>query len=358
MPKLDHGTRPVSHFEFWPLWLMYVPVALQWLALALWHRSLTLPLIANPKLPVSGMVGIGKHEIMQQATGPCADAILPWIHYVISADEAAAQASDMLQLAAHRNIGFPFVCKPDIGCRGSGVKLIHDYRQLENYVAAYPAGAGVLIQKLASWEPEAGVFFVRHPEATVGRVVSLALKYSPYVVGDGVSTLDELISRDPRAGKVRHLYAQRFQHRLQEVLPDGERLRLVFSISHCRGAIFRDAANLITPALTDRINELMAGLPEFHYGRLDIKFPDTYSLVQGRNIEIVEINAASSESLHIWDRSARLPAAVSTLLWQYRTLFDLGARNRRRGFRPPSVGELLRRWRSERALTRHHPATD
>jgi hypothetical protein len=102
----------------------------------------------------------------------------------------------------------------------------------------------------------------------------------------------------------------------------------------------------------------MAGLPEFHYGRLDIKFSDTDSLVQGRNIEIVEINAASSESLHIWDRSARLSTAVSTLLWQYRTLFDLGARNRRRGFRPPSISELLHRWRTERALTRHHPATD
>ena len=60
MPPLNLAGRNTSLFEFWPMWLMYLPVALQWLWLSLFHRSFTLPLIANPAIPLSGMVGVPK----------------------------------------------------------------------------------------------------------------------------------------------------------------------------------------------------------------------------------------------------------------------------------------------------------
>lgn len=358
MPPLQHSGRVVSFFEFWPMWLMYIPVVLQWLILAGRYRSLTLPLIANPKLPLAGMVGVGKSEILRQATGNCAEAILPWIHHQVGGGTVDRQAANIIGRARDRGIQFPFVCKPDIGCRGSGVKLVHDRRQLESYLCAYPSGTEILIQKLASWEPEAGVFYVRKPGEPHGRVVSLALKYSPHVVGDGVSTLGELIARDCRAGGLQHLYATRHQANLNDVVEKDKAYRLVFSISHCRGAIFRDGGYLITAELTTRIDELMREIPEFYYGRLDIKFSDIDRLRQGRDIEIVEINSASSESLHIWDRNARLSAALKTLLWQYRTLFGLGALNRKRGYKPPKLAEILRRWRDEKRLAKYYPLTD
>lgn len=358
MPPLDNGDKAVSFFEFWPMWLMYIPVVFQWLVLALRHRSLTLPLIANPNLPLSGMVGVGKTEIMQQAHGSCAESILPWVHQRVSAQPLAVQAQLFVVEANAIGIEYPFVCKPDIGCRGSGVKLIHNQQQLENYLDAYPVGTCLLIQQLASWEPEAGVFYVRRPGDAKGRIVSMALKYSPYVVGDGESTLEELIAQDGRAGDLAHLYTERHRENLHRVLEQGEIYRLVFSISHCRGAIFRDAKQFITPALTDRINQLMSGLPEFYYGRLDIKFSSVERLQQGKDMEIVEINAASSESLHIWDRNARFGSALGTLLWQYRTLFKFGQLNRKRGFTPPGLTEVLERWREEKRLAQFYPLPD
>ena len=358
MPPLQHSGRVVSFFEFWPLWLMYIPVVLQWLFLAGRYRSLTLPLIANPNLPVAGMVGVGKSEVLRQATGNCAETILPWVHHSVGGETLDRQAITIIAKARARGIRYPFVCKPDIGCRGSGVKLVHNRRQLERYLCAYPSGTAILIQKLASWEPEAGVFYVRKPGETSGRVVSLALKYSPHVVGDGVSTLAELIARDCRAGDLQHLYATRHKENLRDVIEKDKAYRLVFSISHCRGAIFRDGEHLITTELTAQIDQLMREIPEFYYGRLDIKFPNTDKLKQGRNLEIVEINSASSESLHIWDRNARLGAALKTLLWQYRTLFGLGALNRKRGYKPPKLSEILHRWRVERRLGKYYPLTD
>ena len=179
MPPLHQDGKTVSFFEFWPMWLMYIPVVLQWPVLACRYRSLTLPLIANPKLPVSGMVGVGKCQVMEQAVGHCAESILPWIHHRISQKPLEQQAADVIVQTRVLGIKYPFVCEPDLGCRGAGVKLIHDVDQLEHYLAAYPQGVGVIVQKLASWEPEAGVFYVRSPDDSVGRIVSLALKYSP-----------------------------------------------------------------------------------------------------------------------------------------------------------------------------------
>lgn len=358
MPALEKSEKDVSFFEFWPLWLMYVPVALQWLALAIRNRSLLLPFIANPKLPVSGFVGVGKSEIMAQATGRCTESILPWICHTIDTMPHDSQTNEVVRIASSQGINFPFVCKPNLGCRGSGVKLIADRRQLSTYLDSYPEDTEIIVQRLATWEPEAGVFYVRMPGAASGKIVSLALKYSPYVVGDGISTLEKLISQDSRASRLQHLYLNRHRANLNKVINRGEKYRLVFSISHCRGAIFRDGSKFISEELTSQINRVMRDLPEFYYGRLDIKFPDTKSLMQGKNLEIVEINAASSESLHIWDRDAALRDAVKTLLWQYRTLFRIGRINRNRGFVPPSIKEFLNRWRAERKLAQFYPATD
>lgn len=358
MPTIDHGNRAVSRFEFWPLWAMYIPVALQWLVLAIRYRSLTLPLIANPRLPVSGMMGVGKSTIMSQSTGEAKRAILPWFAYQIDGRTKSAQTAKLLIKANREGFDLPFVCKPDIGCRGSGVKLIANLAELDACLSAYPIGARIIVQKLSRYEPEAGVFYVRHPDHSVGTVVSLALKYSPYVVGDGASTLAELIGRDKRAGRLTHLYEGRHRDRLHEIIPSGHPYRLIFANSHSRGSIFRDGRQFITPALTSAIDDIMKGLPDFHYGRLDVRFPDVAQLAEGRNLEVVEINAASSESLHIWDHSAKLGDAYATLMGQYRTLFRIGAATRRNGAATPPLREVIARWRAEHQLVAFHPPTD
>lgn len=357
MPPLTVGKQSVSAFEFWPTWAMYLPVVAQWLSLGVRHRSLTLPLLANPKLPLSGMVGIPKSQLFAQATGQCEEAILDWI--VFSVDTANThQAADVLQNASTQGLKLPLVCKPDIGCRGSGVKLIHHESQLTECINSYPQGTPLLLQKLSNWEPEVGIFFVKEPGAKAGSIISMALKYSPYVVGDGNRTLAELIDADERAGQLKHLYAERHSAIWDQVLAKGEPFKLVFSASHCRGAIFRDARDLITPELTDSINRIMDDLPEFYYGRMDVKFRDVESLKAGQTLEIVEINSASSESLHIWDKDTELTDAYRSLLFQYRTLFKLGQLNRQRGYRPPTLSSFYRAWKKERALQAYYPTTD
>jgi len=350
--------NPTSLFEFWPTWVMYFPVALMWLALAVRYRSLTLPLAANPRIPLSGMVGSSKTAIFAQAGGACAAAILPWFVHRKSATPLARQVAAVAAAARSRGIDFPFVCKPDIGCRGAGVKLVRDEEALAGALAAYPRDAGVVVQKLSRHAAEAGIFYVRDPQRERGRITSLTLKETPAVVGDGVSTVAELVRRDPRAGRLEHLYAARNRNHWHLVIPRGTTFPLLFSASHCRGAVFRDGRAHITPALSAAVDRMMRDIPEFHYGRLDVKFADLRSLEAGESMDIVEINGASAESIHIWDRDARLKDAIRTLLWQYRTLFRLGHTMRGRGAVPPPLSRLLAAWRHERRLTAVYPETD
>lgn len=356
--RVDDNGKSVSFFEFWPTWLIYLPVVFQWLVLSVRYRSFTLPLLANPIIPLSGMVGGSKHELMREAKGACKEAILPWVLYVATTDDVDDQAEKLLSQCADEDLELPFVCKPDVGCRGAGVKLVHNRTELLEVIAHYPAGSGIICQKLSQYEPEVGIFYVKDPRQAQGDIVSLTFKETPTVVGDGIKTLAELVASDPRAANLLDLYASRNAPDWERTLENGERFRLLFSASHCRGAVFVDAREHITPKLIETLNTIMADLPDFYYGRLDVKFKDLNALRQGETLEVVEINGASSESIHIWDKNARLGDAIKTLMWQYKTLFEIGAWHREKGLRPPSLKTFLAAWRRERSLTEHYPETD
>jgi len=211
---------------------------------------------------------------------------------------------------------------------------------------------------LSQWDAEAGVFYVRDPEKARGEVTSLTLKYTPFVVGDGERQLGELIAQDPRAGELLHLYRSRHVARWHEVIPKGEPYRLVFAASHSRGAVFRDAAELMDQRLAQSLDRIFEDIPGFYYGRLDVKFKNVESLSAGVNFNIIEINGASSESINIWDRNAGLSTAIKTLLQQYHTLFKLGNISRKRGSRPPGLMALYRAWRFENNLVKQYPQND
>lgn len=357
MPPLILG-KTTSFFEFWPTWLMYLPVGIQWILLSIRYQSFTLPLIANPKIPLSGMVGIPKSSLLNQATHELKECILPWFTVERTKETIEEQWPEIEHHLDSMGLSFPCVCKPDIGCRGAGVKLAKNKRALLQAFNRYPTGSKMMIQKLADFEPEAGIFFTRRPGNSTGTITSMALKYMPYVTGDGHSTLAELIHKDTRAGALSHLYQRRHAEQWHDIVPAGQPFRLVFSASHSKGAIFKDARQLISPPLSKAINALMLQLPDFHYGRLDVKFKSIEDLQLGKHIQIIEINTASSESLHIWDSNTGFRAAVGSLLSQYKTLFEIGAINRSKGYQPPSFKLLLQHWRLEQKLTKFYPETD
>jgi hypothetical protein len=326
------------------------------------HRGVLLPTAANPSFPGGGFYGESKADILALAQRH----VPQWVAPAIRIDRPSATAgldpsvecAAALAELADAGIALPVVAKPDLGCRGAGVKLVRSEADLQAYLQAFPADASLVLQQLVPFEGEAGVFYVRRPGQDRGRIVSITLKYFPCVTGDGLRTLRELITADPRAGRLSHLYFKRHTARLDTVPAAGESIRLAFAGSHSRGAIFRNGSHLVTPEMEARFDAIAQALPEFHFGRFDIRFERFADVQLGRGFSIVEINGAGAESTHIWDRSTGLLTAWRDLMRQYRWLFEIGAANRRRGFLPMRWAAFRAGYRREKALTPQYPATD
>jgi hypothetical protein len=71
--------------------------------------------------------------------------------------------------------------------------------------------------------------------------------------------------------------------------------------NHNRGTQFINGNQYISPALEEYFENLLGGIPGFHYGRLDIRYNTIEELEQGLNFKIIELNGAKSEPTHIYD---------------------------------------------------------
>ncbi len=349
--------KPVSHFEFWPSWMFYTPIVVQWIALGLRYGDMSLPTAANPRITAGGLCGESKISILDQVGVGERSRLVPYTSLEVTGtpEQALAQAERQLRAAA---IDWPVVAKPDIGCNGTGVRLIEDQAGLARYLREFPGGCRLMLQAFAPEEGEAGIFYVRQPGRAQGRITSITFKHAPYVIGDGRSTLQQLVLADPRAGLVPHLYLPRLAARLADVPAQGERVRLVFVGNHCKGSLFEDATREATPALTEAIERIARAMPEFHFGRFDVRFESLAAFRRGEGFRIIEINGAGSEATHVWDPATTLRAAWRAQFVHYGWAWRIGAANRARGYRPCGLTEMFRLWRRQRQLMASYPMND
>jgi hypothetical protein len=346
--------RPLSFFEFWPDWAFYTPVVAFWLLQGLRHLCWSLPTAANPRITTGGLCGESKLSILGQV-GPAAENLIAPAIGVLARPDGASAAEAAMQDAG---LDWPVVAKPDIGCNGTGVRLLRDREGLDRYLQDFPTGETIVLQRFVEAPNEAGLFYVRHPDEPHGRITSVTLKHPPMVVGDGRSTLRRLIMTDARAGKVPFLYLERLRDRLDSVPAQGETVRLVFVGNHCKGSVFEDGTALVTPALTQAIDRLAQSMPDFFFGRIDVRFESLPLLRRGEGFTVIEINGVGSEATHIWDPRTKLWDAWKTQFFHYGAAFRIGAANRRRGFAPSSVMAMYRDWMRQRELMASYPMND
>jgi len=342
----------VSRFEFWPGWAFYFPIVAQWVWLGLRYGDFSLPTAANPRIELGGLCGESKGAILDQVQGPARALIAPYVCVPHGGAEAVERAMRGAGLA------YPVIVKPDVGCNGTGVRLVRDRAALAAYLAAFPPDARLMLQRYVTEEGEAGLFYIRRPGEAAGRITSVTLKYPPVVVGDGTSTLETLVRADPRAGRIPEMYLPRLGAQRARVPAVGERVGLVMVGNHCKGAIFRDGREEVTQALTRAVESIARALPDFHFGRLDVRFASLAALRRGEGFTIIEINGVGSEATHVWDARARLRDAWADQLYHYRMAFEIGRAQRARGHRPSGVPAMWRYWRRQKHLMARYPAHD
>lgn len=346
---------PRAFLERLPKWLIVLPLLAQWLWLSLRYRSLTLPSAANPAITAGGLVGEGKTEYFDSMGALALAATARHGSFIV--DPARAD-SDSRACMEQAGIEFPIVAKPDIGWCGFGVCRLDSAAELAAYVAAFPAGERVVLQAYVPFDGEAGVFYMRQPGEAQGRLLGIALRFFPQVRGDGVSSIAELIARDPRLQRLGADGLHRATVSGEQVPDAGQCVRLATIGSTRVGGLYRDGSALITPQLTAAIDVIARDMREFHFGRFDIRYASEAALQAGLGFLIVEVNGSGSEAIEAWDPDLPALAAFGKIFRKQPQLFAIAAANRRRGFKPIGAIQLARLHLRQQSLIPRYPPSN
>lgn len=324
----------VWRWEFWPSWLFYLPLIPYLLWLGARHRGLLTITATNPGMPHSGFVGESKHEILEKL-----DSRFALAHFLVPPATIPIRCKMLKNALENKVFCFPLIFKPDAGQRGAGVRIIHSMDQAEQYFAGH-AGA-TIVQTYHPGPFEAGIFYYRLPGESRGKIFSVTDKEFPVLIGDGRSTLHDLIWTHTRF----RMQAPRFlaRHALQanRVLARNERFLLAAAGNHCQGTLFRDGEHLITPELEHAIDTASQRFEGFHFGRFDVRYSDVQAFREGRDFAIIELNGVTSESTNIYDPKRSLLMAYRTLAQQWALAFVIGDANRLRGAQVSTWRELF-----------------
>ncbi len=336
-------------FEFWPSTIAYAPLVPWLVFLAGRHRGPLVFSCANPGIDGGGgIVGESKTRILAALAGS-GEVVLPavLVAHGPTARERADHARALVEARPELG-GYPVICKPDAAQRGFAVRLVRRPEEFEDCFLQQTRDA--ILQRYHPGPHECGLLWIREPSPRtdrLGRIFSITRKDFPILVGDGGSTLEELVWAHPRFRCQADVFLQRFAERRLHVLAPGETIRLSQSGNHCQGTLFRDGSDLITPALEDRMDAVARafrgdGGGELDFGRFDLRYESDEALRAGKGFAMVELNGTTGESTNIYDPHRSIVWAYGVLMRQWAGMYAIGARRRDEGARPMTPYELIR----------------
>ena len=349
------SAREQAFIERIPKWLNLVPMVMQWAWLGLRYRSLTLPSAANPEITAGGLVGDTKSEYFTGMGALARSRVAPFTMVRVDGADVVGTA---LRAMKEAGLGFPVVVKPDLGWCGFGVRRIDDTAALADYLAQFPHGESVMLQQYLDEPGEAGLFYVRHPQQPRGWLLGILLRHFPQVTGDGLSTVAQLVERDPRLQRaMSHPEEHECVDRSDEVPRAGEVVRLSLIGSTRVGGRYEDGSAFASDELTAAVDAIAQDMPSFHVGRFDVRYGTLQDLRSGR-FTIMEVNGAGSEAVHAWDPKYSVWQVYRKVFAKQRLLFELGAFNRALGHRPVSMLALARHHLRQQRLIRRYPPSN
>jgi hypothetical protein len=320
----------IFHYEYWAWWVFYLPMAPYWLYQAIRTRSLTYFTAVNPGIEAGGFYGEKKMEILKNIHPD----LLPKTIFV---DKEIGFEFIHNSLIINK-LQFPIIAKPNVGERGNSVAKLLNLEALKTYHT--DTVEDYIIQEFITFDIELGVLFSRLPSEAKGKVSSITMKEFLTVIGDGKSTIEELILNNTRARFQLETLKERLGDGMKEILKNGEKRLLEPIGNHCRGTKFVNVNHLINSRLDDVFTEASKDFEGFFYGRFDMKVSSIEDLYEGKNIKIMELNGVSSDPGHIYDPNYHLWQAYRDLKWHWKRVADISLQNQKLGFKPLPFSEV------------------
>ncbi|CAN5566195.1 D-alanine--D-alanine ligase [soil metagenome] len=305
------------NWEYWPFDLVYAPIYLYWVWLGIKARTFFFFNTSNPSIKNGGFLGESKKEIYD---------IMPQQYYPATLlFRPSPDTNQLIKDVNEKGLQYPLIAKPDIGMRGLGVKKVHDEKELLEYAGS--SKVDFLVQDFVPFENEVGIFYYRYPGELNGHISGIVSKEFLTVKGDGISTTEQLLNKDPRY--ILQLATLQKSHAevLNKVLGKDEEQLLVPYGNHSRGAKFVDVSNKADKKLTATIDKVCKMVPDFYFGRMDIRYNTWEELTEGKNFSIIELNGAGSEPTHMYDPRHSIFFAWKEIVRHLAILYKISKQN-------------------------------
>lgn len=312
----------ITNWELWPFEILYFPISFVWLGYMLKSRAIWFFTPSNPTIAFGGFEGEGKKEMYDQLPPHLVPRTI-YIQHDLPFDVVLKQIE---QAVFH----YPFIVKPDVGMKGILFRKIDNEGQLKKYHERIPVE--YIVQDMIDLPVEVSVFYYRHPASAKGTVSGFIHKELLHVVGNGTSTLEQLIEEHPRARHRMEEMKHRHGHRLQRIIENQRIFYLSYAGNHNRGAHFTNLHQEIDERLHKVFDELSLYSRHFYYGRYDIKTSGIEDLKAGRNFMILEYNGCGAEPNHIYDCNMKLADAYKEILKHWKALYEISKYNHNHGF--------------------------
>ena len=215
--------KKITDREFWPWYVLYTPVYFIWLRNGLKTKNMMYPYAANPGMPPVRPLQFSKWQILQQID----EVYLPQTFLVSQQTPPETYAEYLEQL------DYKAIIKPDVGERGDDVKKINSVEQLATYLEESSPGI-YLLQEFNNDPLEFGVMRYRYPGETRGHISGIVQKVPLCAIGDGSSTIEQLILADERLAKYEQLFRETQQEYFNTILDAGQKHQLSDIGNHCK----------------------------------------------------------------------------------------------------------------------------
>lgn len=312
----------MTHWEYWPFNVLYIPVYPYFTWQIIKRRSYFFFTASNPSIDFGGMLGESKSAIFDIIP----EQYIPFTHKLAP----DADVATITQLMTVNNLQYPVILKPDVGERGWMVRKIKNDQELAAYLEEIKVD--FLLQEYVDLPLELGVFYYRYPNQARGKVSSIVAKEMLFVTGDGQRTMRQLIDEKPRARfQVEELEKANDPGFFETVPAKGERVELVSIGNHCKGTKFLNANDWINEDLHQAIDQMAQEIPDFYFGRFDLRCSSIEDLRKLENFKIMELNGAGAEPGHIYQPGYPLLKAYQSIYHHIGVLSKISYLNHRRG---------------------------
>ncbi len=319
------------HWEYWPMYVFNIPILFIWLWNALRCRDLFFFTSTNPGIPTGGFFGESKSDILGKIPDGYKVKSILW--------KGPVSESDVEKLFDESGLSFPIIAKPEVGERGWLIVKINSLEELKQHIRHHLID--FILQPFITADIEVSIMVYRYPAGIEADVSSICLKEFLHILGDGRSTMEELILAQDRAVLQYEKLAAKYGHRFDEVLRSGEYLLMEPIGNHCRGTKFINANAQIDDSIRGVMTGILRTMPGLYYGRFDMKIDSWESLRAGKGIYILEFNGTSSDPAHIYDPSYSLIRAYKDMAFHWGIMARIARQNKRAGIKSVGIKQII-----------------